>query len=470
MLNIETLKSYAREGENVLLQGRHGVGKTAIIKEVFNSTFGEQNVKWRYFSAPTMDPWVDFVGVPKNYTREDGTEVFKIIPPEHFTGDEQIEALFFDELNRADDKTLNALMELIQFRSINGRKFPHLKCIWAAINPASDDDNNYMVHELDPAQMDRFDKQISIPYELDMTYFTTKFGKDIANVANAWWNGHERKRVISPRKLEGILSSFMKGHDISDCTLLANVEELKQNLDSVGRIEVLKTAARSGDPARIRDTFTLDKIREYENIIVSADRSQEIFTLIYPHISKEIQDFIKDTYKFNYVSDVERKLTPGQSKILKDNAGSKIAFTLGNGVKIKSKMKDISKNFTVDDILSKLIGMTDANEVFPFIYDEDAEQKEMYDLASSFDKNDFSDFYTLAVAMLYQHVKMNGKYGIEENNIWKFVTKIPEDASVNANLQISVVENHRLKKAIMNGDLDYVLRLIVETPEQLFYN
>ena len=114
MLNIEILKLYAREGENVLLQGRHGVGKTAIIKEVFNSTFGEQNVKWRYFSAPTMDPWVDFVGIPKNYTRDDGTEVFKIIPPEHFTGDEEIEALFFDELNRADEKTLNALMELIQ--------------------------------------------------------------------------------------------------------------------------------------------------------------------------------------------------------------------------------------------------------------------------------------------------------------------------------------------------------------------
>lgn len=133
--NEELLFKAAELNYNVLLTGSHGVGKTQIIKEVFTKIYGEINIGWRYFSASTLDPWVDFIGIPKNYVREsDGREVFGIIPPENFTGEENIQAIFFDEINRADPKTLNAIMELIQFRSINGRKFPNLKVIWAARN------------------------------------------------------------------------------------------------------------------------------------------------------------------------------------------------------------------------------------------------------------------------------------------------------------------------------------------------
>ena len=35
---------------NVMLIGRHGVGKTAIVTDAFN----RHNLKWRYFSASTM--------------------------------------------------------------------------------------------------------------------------------------------------------------------------------------------------------------------------------------------------------------------------------------------------------------------------------------------------------------------------------------------------------------------------------
>ena len=98
IVNTDTLTKYAQEGYNVLMSGRHGVGKTAIIKKVFDEVFGPINVSWKYFSASTMDPWVDFIGVPKNFTREHGVEVLRIIPPEYLTGEEKIEALFFDGL------------------------------------------------------------------------------------------------------------------------------------------------------------------------------------------------------------------------------------------------------------------------------------------------------------------------------------------------------------------------------------
>ena len=52
---------WIKNNQNVLFLGKHGVGKTAIVKEAFE----RHNLKYRYFSASTMDPWVDFIGVPK---------------------------------------------------------------------------------------------------------------------------------------------------------------------------------------------------------------------------------------------------------------------------------------------------------------------------------------------------------------------------------------------------------------------
>lgn len=43
ILDIELLKLYASNNFNVLLSGRHGVGKTEIIKKVFSETFGESS-------------------------------------------------------------------------------------------------------------------------------------------------------------------------------------------------------------------------------------------------------------------------------------------------------------------------------------------------------------------------------------------------------------------------------------------
>ena len=237
--NTDILKKYAKEGYNVLLSGKHGVGKTAIIKDVFGEVFGEHNKSWMYFSSSTIDPWVDFIGIPKNYTTSEGKEVFKIIPPERLTGDEKIEAMFFDEINRADEKTLNALMELIQFKSINGRKFPHLKCIWAAENPADDDENDYSVAELDPAQKDRFQIQLKIPYTLNSAYFQKKYGKETYDISNKWWA--KNKKNISPRKLDDMLSGYNKGFSLKDFTHYnSGIDELQFSLKSINDLKKMK--------------------------------------------------------------------------------------------------------------------------------------------------------------------------------------------------------------------------------------
>jgi len=197
---------------NVLMIGDHGIGKTAIIKDAFD----RNNLKWRYFSASTMDPWVDFVGVPKEVQAEDGTSYLELIQKLEFQ-DDSIEMLFFDEFNRAPDKVRNAVMELIQFKSINGRKLNNLKGVWAAINPY-DENETYDVEELDPAQQDRFQIQIELPNEPNVTYFQEKFGHRMGTRAVEWWKylPDNLKRLVSPRRLDYAVDIYVKGGDLED--------------------------------------------------------------------------------------------------------------------------------------------------------------------------------------------------------------------------------------------------------------
>ena len=71
------LEKYLDLELNVLFRGLHGVGKTEVIKDVMNARYGNN---WRYFSASTLDPWVDLIGTPRPVTK-DGKEFLDLIRP-----------------------------------------------------------------------------------------------------------------------------------------------------------------------------------------------------------------------------------------------------------------------------------------------------------------------------------------------------------------------------------------------------
>lgn len=224
---IPSLMDFAiKHRRNILFIGEHGVGKTSMICQAFE----DAGLNYRYYSASTMDPWVDFLGIPKEGTDENGNPVLRLVRPEGI--DTEVEALVFDELNRSHPKIRNAVMELIQFKSINGRRFNNLKVVWAAINPA-DSESNYDVEELDPAQMDRFHHIISIPYLPDTAYFKTKFSR-LGLAACEWWNSQKDdvKKKISPRRLDYTLDILKLGGEAE--TVLFNVDSnVVKSLNSV---------------------------------------------------------------------------------------------------------------------------------------------------------------------------------------------------------------------------------------------
>lgn len=230
MINKEKLKKYLDNGFNVLLEGTHGLGKTAIIKEVFES----RNLKWKYFSASTMDPWIDFIGVPKTVI-QNGQEVLELVKPKDFANDE-VEAIFFDEFNRAPSKVVNAVMELIQFKSINGKKFNNLKVVWAAINPY-DEEGTYSVEQIDAATKDRFHIQIQIPLELDTTYLIKTYG-EISRPFIKWWNElpKELKIQVSPRRLDYAIQIYQAEGDLRDVLISSsNIKKLEEYIKEMNK-------------------------------------------------------------------------------------------------------------------------------------------------------------------------------------------------------------------------------------------
>ena len=82
-LKDEKLDFWIKNNVNVLMTGRHGVGKTAVILQAFERA----HLRYKYFSAATLDPWVDLVGVPKEVKNEDGTSYLDLVRPKEFQND-----------------------------------------------------------------------------------------------------------------------------------------------------------------------------------------------------------------------------------------------------------------------------------------------------------------------------------------------------------------------------------------------
>jgi hypothetical protein len=216
---------WMEEGENVLLQGSHGTGKTETVMTIANRL--EQKVK--YFSCSTLDPY-DLVGIPVPEKDADGKVVDVVYARPAWLDD--IDGIFFDEMNRAHPKVLNAIMEIIQFGSINGQKLEKLKWCWGAINPIEE---GYQVEELDEALMDRFDFYVRLEPRVDQRYLEAMgIESGIARAFQSWWSDQRNemskrtdlaedeksKQYISPRRICKMAMQYQKHRNATALQLM----------------------------------------------------------------------------------------------------------------------------------------------------------------------------------------------------------------------------------------------------------
>jgi len=246
------LESAATFNLNVLLRGESGVGKTHMIMDICK----QRDMKLKYFSASTLDPFADLIGIP--VPKGDHVEYFRL---------EEInsaEFMFFDELNRSHKKVMNAVLEIIQFKTLNGDVLPNLRMVWAAINPWEQE--GYQTEVLDLALQGRFHFNIDVPYNISYDYFAEKYNDDVAKAAyDWWWNLSDTLRLkFQPRRLDYTIEAMIQNLDYEFTKPFDNVGYVEVPLNNLKKVIELSLAT-------VKLTDILKDTKKYIKIAESGD-------------------------------------------------------------------------------------------------------------------------------------------------------------------------------------------------------
>ena len=131
--------------QNIMLVGKHGIGKSRILEEYF----ADKNAKVvTLFLGQMSDPG-DLIGLPE---KDEKTGKTDFMLPYWFPTDGQPVVLFLDELNRARPEVLQTIMDLTLNRKLAGKSLPKGSRIISAVNNG----NEYQLTDLDPALVSRF--------------------------------------------------------------------------------------------------------------------------------------------------------------------------------------------------------------------------------------------------------------------------------------------------------------------------
>lgn len=143
--DLEYILEYTPHNQNIMLSGKHGIGKSEIITEFYTKK-GFKVVP--LFVGQMSDPG-DIIGLP-NKNETTGQTEFML--PYWFPTDNTPIVLFLDELNRARPEILQVVMDLVLNKKIAGKKLPEGSVIVSAINEGGE----YTLTDLDPALISRF--------------------------------------------------------------------------------------------------------------------------------------------------------------------------------------------------------------------------------------------------------------------------------------------------------------------------
>ncbi len=164
---------------NIMLVGRHGIGKSEILTEYF-SQHGMRVVP--LFLGQMSDPG-DLIGLPTisntgntlpTQEKHNKSSRMEFIPPYWFPTDDQPIVLFLDELNRARPEILQSVMDLALNRCLAGHALPKGSRIISAIN----DGEEYQLTTLDPALVSRFNIYEFRPTVQEWLLWAAKIGVD----------------------------------------------------------------------------------------------------------------------------------------------------------------------------------------------------------------------------------------------------------------------------------------------------
>lgn len=323
---VAIIESALRQGVNARLISDSGFGKTAYTKSSVPE--GYDAIYLSLAQSSTED-----LGIPVPTARTTGdedsevTRVLDFLLFERFTSDRP-KVLILDEFSRAGRRVANAAMELINERTLFGKKIPGLVSVIALDNPTGQKltgadgvaGQMYDVGKLDPAQASRFAitgqlRATDIPWR---DWLLATYGDDAKPFID-WWAeklDDTGRKFANARVLERMILLFRKNLDVAMAlpvvggkrvrveigslrSMLAGkrvvgmrtiVAEAPQWIDSIedGDLEALATVQEALGSA---DLAALKELVEGLKPIVGALPRQSLYSLVRGNGDEERQRF-----------------------------------------------------------------------------------------------------------------------------------------------------------------------------------
>ncbi|KXX70468.1 AAA family ATPase [Flammeovirga sp. SJP92] len=331
---LESNKSAEEKGKKqtpICIWGRHGIGKTEIVEQIAK----ENGYKWSYIAPAQFEEMGDLVGMP---TVENGVTTFK--SPEWVPTEEGPGILLIDDVNRADDRILRGIMQLLQNYELVSWKLPKG---WQIVLTANPDGGDYSVTPMDDAMLTR------------MMHVTMKFDyKD--------WALWAEKNGVDERGINFVLTypEIVSGDRTTPRTLvqffdaISSIKDLTENLGLVQMLADSCLDETAGNSFIAFVNQNLEKLISSEDILNAKKFKEGVETKIADVVLKETLrvDIIATicTRMVNYLEINTKKLTKTQLDNLKQFI--KLEF-LPNDIRL-TMLQDLmtSKNTSVKMVMA----------------------------------------------------------------------------------------------------------------------
>lgn len=140
---VGQIKNGERRATPLCIWGMHGIGKTQMVEE-----FAAKNdCQFKYIAPAQFEEMGDLLGMP---AIEGG--VTKFVPPSWVPQEEGPGILLIDDVNRADDRILRGIMQLLQNYELVSWELPKK---WLIVLTANPDGGDYSVTTMDDAMITR---------------------------------------------------------------------------------------------------------------------------------------------------------------------------------------------------------------------------------------------------------------------------------------------------------------------------
>lgn len=254
----------------ICIWGEHGIGKTQSVE-----TYAKANdYKFAYIAPAQFEEMGDLVGMPKiidQNENEKGTTVF--IPPDWVPKEEGPGILLIDDVNRADDRILRGIMQLLQNYELVSWKLP---AKWHIVLTANPDGGDYSVTPMDFAMLTR------------MMHITLTF--DVKK-----WALWAEQNNIDPRGISFVLTypEVVTGERTTPRTLVQffeNISHIKDLKKDLGLVKMLADACLDSNTVTSFIAFLnndLSKLITPEEILESKQFDKEVYQKIKSVVEQE---------------------------------------------------------------------------------------------------------------------------------------------------------------------------------------